>query len=209
MSLACAGVWVRYEEGGGPGPGAERSDLELRAGGAAGPAGRVGLRQIDAAAAVRGLNDARRGRVVLDGLATGDGGLRRTAAAQTGLVFQMAEMQLFADSAAEDVAFGPAQLGWPAGRGGRRGDGRLERVGLPRRPVRRARIPTRFRAANSAAWRSPGCCHAAAPAAPRRAIREPRSGHATRAAGHPAAAAGLGRGPRAGDPRRRRRVGAL
>ncbi len=44
----------------------------------------------------------------------------------------MAEMQLFADSAAEDVAFGPRQLGWDPADVDAAVTAALERVGLPR-----------------------------------------------------------------------------
>ena len=48
--------------------------------------------------------------MVLDGVAAGEDGYESTGV--IGIVFQMPEMQLFAMSAKEDVAFGPRQLGW-------------------------------------------------------------------------------------------------
>jgi energy-coupling factor transporter ATP-binding protein EcfA2 len=60
---------------------------------------------------IRGLDEPDAGDVLLDGSGPGDpsyGELRR----QVGLVFQTPELQLFAASAREDVAFGPRCLGW-------------------------------------------------------------------------------------------------
>ena len=50
---------------------------------------------------------------------------------QVGLVFQIPELQLFASSAREDVAFGPRRLGWSDGEVAAAVDEALELVGLP------------------------------------------------------------------------------
>ena len=50
---------------------------------------------------------------------------------QVGLVFQTPELQLFAASAREDVAFGPRRLGWPEADVAAAVDEALELVGLP------------------------------------------------------------------------------
>jgi energy-coupling factor transport system ATP-binding protein len=51
---------------------------------------------------------------------------------EVGLVFQIPELQLFAATAAQDVAFGPRQLGWPDETVEAAVDAALEMVGLPR-----------------------------------------------------------------------------
>ena len=59
--------------------------------------------------------------------APGYAGLQR----QVGLVFQTPELQLFAASAREDVAFGPRRLGWPEAEVAAAVDEAMELVGLP------------------------------------------------------------------------------
>jgi energy-coupling factor transporter ATP-binding protein EcfA2 len=66
---------------------------------------------------------------VLDGLRPGDDGYSH-ARRRTGLVFQTAELQLFAASAREDVAFGPRRLGWDEARVRDAVDEALDLVGL-------------------------------------------------------------------------------
>ena len=76
---------------------------------------------------VRGLDAPESGLVLLDGAgptAAGYVALQR----EVGLVFQAPELQLFASTARDDVAFGPRRLGWPEaagavgrGHGARRG----------------------------------------------------------------------------------------
>jgi cobalt/nickel transport system ATP-binding protein len=61
--------------------------------------------------AVRGLLRADAGQVMLDGILPGAAGYGATQR-QVGLVFQAAELQLFAPTAREDVAFGPRRLGF-------------------------------------------------------------------------------------------------
>ena len=69
--------------------------------------------------------------MVLDGVErredAGYAGLQR----EVGLVFQIPELQLFAASAREDVAFGPRRLGWPEEEVTAAVDEALELVGLP------------------------------------------------------------------------------
>jgi energy-coupling factor transport system ATP-binding protein len=79
---------------------------------------------------VRGLDDAERGTVLLDGQGPESDrydGLRR----QVGLVFQVPELQLFAATAREDVAFGPRRLGWPEADVAAAVEAALELVRLP------------------------------------------------------------------------------
>lgn len=70
------------------------------------------------------------GRVLVDGLDTGKRKHRRDIRTKVGLAFQYPETQLFANTIAEDVAFGPRNLGLGAGEVDRRVRGALERVGL-------------------------------------------------------------------------------
>jgi len=131
MSLSCAGVEFSYEEGGQAIPALTDATFDLRAGGSLALLGASGSGKSTLLQTVRGLNEPDRGVVELDGLgpaAPDYAGRRR----ETGLVFQMAEMQLFADSAAEDVAFGPRQLGWDQADVDAAVTAALERVGLPR-----------------------------------------------------------------------------
>lgn len=70
------------------------------------------------------------GRVLVDGMDTADRKLRRAIRTKVGLAFQYPETQLFANTVAEDVAFGPRNLGLPEGEVDRRVRGALARVGL-------------------------------------------------------------------------------
>ena len=79
---------------------------------------------------VKGLDAPQSGAVLLDGAGAGDSGcagLQR----EVGLVFQTPELQLFAASAREDVAFGPRRLGWTEEEVAAAVDEAFELVGLP------------------------------------------------------------------------------
>ena len=79
---------------------------------------------------VRGLDAPDDGAVLLDGAGSADAryaGLQR----EVGLVFQAPELQLFASTARDDVAFGPRRLEWPEGRVTSAVDAALQAVGLP------------------------------------------------------------------------------
>jgi energy-coupling factor transport system ATP-binding protein len=81
-----------------------------------------------------GLLQPTSGRVVVDGMEIGaqtpPGALRRLRR-RVGLLFQFPEAQLFAPSVAEDVAFGPRQLGLAAAEVEARVRWALEAVALP------------------------------------------------------------------------------
>lgn len=70
------------------------------------------------------------GRVLVDGLDTRERKLRRTVRTKVGLAFQYPETQLFANTVAEDVAFGPRNLGLSDDEINRRVQEALEHVGL-------------------------------------------------------------------------------
>ena len=69
-----------------------------------------------------------KGRVTVDGMDTAQRSLRRRIRERVGLVFQYPESQLFATTVAEDVAFGPKNLGLSADEVERRCRRALERV---------------------------------------------------------------------------------
>lgn len=71
-----------------------------------------------------------RGRVLVDGMDTAARKTRRDIRAKVGLAFQYPETQLFASTVAEDVAFGPRNLGLGRHEVDRRVRRALERVGL-------------------------------------------------------------------------------
>lgn len=71
-----------------------------------------------------------RGRVTVDGMDTAQRSLRRSIRERVGLVFQYPESQLFATMVAEDVAFGPKNLGLSDDEVERRCRRALERVGF-------------------------------------------------------------------------------
>ena len=70
------------------------------------------------------------GRVLVDGMDTRERKLRRKVRTTVGLAFQYPETQLFANTVAEDVAFGPRNLDLPDDEVDRRVREALERVGL-------------------------------------------------------------------------------
>lgn len=70
------------------------------------------------------------GRVLVDGMDTAERSLRRDVRTKVGLAFQYPETQLFANTVAEDVAFGPRNLGLSDDEVDRRVHAALERVGM-------------------------------------------------------------------------------
>ena len=70
------------------------------------------------------------GRVLVDGMDTRERKLRRKVRTTVGLAFQYPETQLFANTVAEDVAFGPRNLGLSDDEVDRRVREALERVGM-------------------------------------------------------------------------------
>ena len=70
------------------------------------------------------------GRVLVDGMDTRERKLRRRVRTTVGLAFQYPESQLFANTVAEDLAFGPRNLDLPDDEVDRRVREALERVGM-------------------------------------------------------------------------------
>src|SRR5438105_337693 len=77
-----------------------------------------------------GVLPGRPGEAVVAGLDPADPAQRKKLPAAVGVVFQNPDDQLFSPSVADDVAFGPPNLGVPADEGRQRTDDALERVRL-------------------------------------------------------------------------------
>jgi len=130
MRLSCRGLTVAYEEAGRPIPALSDVGFDVAPGASVALLGSTGAGKSTLLQTLKGLLEPEGGDVVLDGLAATDEGfvaLRR----EVGLVFQRPELQLFAGSAREDVAFGPRRLGWAADEVAAAVDAALELVGLP------------------------------------------------------------------------------
>lgn len=89
---------------------------------------------------MNGLLKPTSGRVLVDDIDLGQRGVSLKAVRQkVGLVFQYPEQQLFGEAIFEDIAFGPRNLGLPAGEVEARVARAMERVGLA--PSFRERTP--------------------------------------------------------------------
>jgi len=130
MSLACEAVAFSYEEAREKLTALRDVTFSVPAGGSLALLGASGAGKSTLLQVVKGLDEVESGAVLLDGLAPGHSGYA-LARRQTGLVFQSAELQLFAASAREDVAFGPRRLGWDEARVAEAVDEALDLVGLP------------------------------------------------------------------------------
>lgn len=130
IGLSCRSVSFSYEEGGAQLPALREVSFELPAGGSLALLGASGAGKTTLLQVLRGLDRADGGAVLLDGV-------EPAAAAyadlqhQVGLVFQQAELQLFAATAREDVAFGPRHLGWGEADVTNAVEEALELAGLP------------------------------------------------------------------------------
>jgi len=130
MSLTCGGVSFSYEEARAAIPALRDVSFELRAGGSLALMGASGSGKSTLLQVIRGLDAPESGAVLLDAAGPVDAGyavLQR----EVGLVFQAPELQLFAATARDDVAFGPRRLGWPEAQVGAAVDTALDVVGLP------------------------------------------------------------------------------
>lgn len=76
--------------------------------------------------------------------------------AKVGVVFQYPERQLFAETVAQDVAFGPHNLGLPQDEVDRRVESSLSRVGLDLSTVG-DKSPFELSAVSNGVWHSPAC----------------------------------------------------
>jgi energy-coupling factor transporter ATP-binding protein EcfA2 len=130
MGLACRDVDFSYEEARAPIPALRGVGFELAAGNSLALLGASGSGKSTLLQVIKGLDPPEAGEILLDGRMAGAGDyveLQR----QVGLVFQTPELQLFAASAREDVAFGPRRLGWAETEVAAAVDEAMELVGLP------------------------------------------------------------------------------
>ncbi len=130
MVLTCRDVSFSYEEARAPIPALRDVSFELGGGGSLALMGASGSGKSTLLQVVRGLDAPETGAVLLDGAGLADaryGALQR----EVGLVFQAPELQLFASTARDDVAFGPRRLGWPEEQVTPAVDDALDLVGLP------------------------------------------------------------------------------
>ena len=128
--IACEGLSFSYDEGATTVAALRAVDLRLPSGASMAVLGPTGSGKSTLLQLLRGLLVPDAGRVLLDGLAAGQPG-HEERERRIGLVFQMPEMQLFAASCHEDVAFGPRQLGWPEAEVAAATARALAAVGLP------------------------------------------------------------------------------
>ncbi len=130
MSLACHGVSFSYREADTAIAALRAVTFTVGAGGSLALLGASGSGKSTLLQVIRGLDPPEAGTVTLDGAGLGDPGYEASRR-RVGLVFQTPELQLFAASAREDVAFGPLRLGWAEDDVQAAVDEALELVGLP------------------------------------------------------------------------------
>ncbi len=130
LSVRCRELTFSYEEGRDPVPALSGVSFDLEPGCATALLGPSGAGKSTLLGLLKGLDEPGEGKVWLDGRGPEDRStvdLRR----RIGLVFQRPELQLFASTARDDVAFGPRQLGWDASVVAEAADLALELVDLP------------------------------------------------------------------------------
>jgi len=128
MPLVFEDVSFAYEEGR---PVVEGMNLTIEDGAFLGLIGHTGSGKSTLTQLMNALLVPTAGRVLVNGLDTAEKKNRRQIRTQVGLVFQYPEQQLFANTIAEDVAFGPRNLGLSDSEVERRSRSALERLGLP------------------------------------------------------------------------------
>jgi len=130
MTLVCRGLDFSYEEGDVSIPALRDVGFDLGAGRSLALLGASGSGKSTLLQVIKGLDAPEAGKVLLDGAGPGDVAGRELRR-QIGLVFQTPELQLFASSAREDVAFGPRRLRWSAATVTAAVDEALQLVNLP------------------------------------------------------------------------------
>lgn len=106
-------------------------DLTVEAGEFLGLIGHTGSGKSTLVQLMGGLLQPTAGRVLVEGLDMGDKKQRAQARRHVGLVFQYPEYQLFEETVARDVAYGPRNMGLGEEEIQRRVDTALGLVGLP------------------------------------------------------------------------------
>jgi energy-coupling factor transport system ATP-binding protein len=127
--VSVRGVSFAYARGASPV--LDGIDLEVHAGEVVGIAGQNGSGKSTLAKLVNGLLRPTGGAVVVDGIATA-GHSARTLAAHVGYAFQDPGHQLFARTVADELAFGPRNLGLPEAEVDARVADAARRLGLER-----------------------------------------------------------------------------
>jgi energy-coupling factor transport system ATP-binding protein len=111
LAVRCEGISFGYRDATGQVPALADVAFSLPAGSSTALLGPSGAGKSTLLLLLRGLLSADAGSVLLDGVAPGEPAYREVQR-RVGLVFQRPEVQLFASSVREDVAFGPRQLEW-------------------------------------------------------------------------------------------------
>ena len=111
MPLAFERVTYRYGDGGAPA--LDDVNLVIEDGSFTCIAGHTGSGKSTLAEHLNATRLPSSGRVVVDGIDTADKSRRRELRRLVGHAMQYPEYQLFAETVADDVAFGPRNLGWP------------------------------------------------------------------------------------------------
>jgi energy-coupling factor transporter ATP-binding protein EcfA2 len=130
MAVSCEAVSFSYTEGTTAMPALRDVHFALAPGGSLALLGPSGAGKSTLLQVMRGLLRAEAGQVLLDGLGP-SGAAYPELQRRVGIVFQSAELQLFASSAREDVAFGPRRLGWGDADVAAAVGAALDLVGLP------------------------------------------------------------------------------
>jgi energy-coupling factor transporter ATP-binding protein EcfA2 len=128
--LSCRELSFTYDEGVSVVEALRSVDLAVAAGARVALLGPTGSGKSTLLQLLRGLLAPDGGEVLLDGLTRREPGYEALQR-RIGLVFQMPELQLFAATCRDDVAFGPRQLGWTGGEVAEAVERALQAVGLP------------------------------------------------------------------------------
>ena len=126
--IVCETVTYRYRDT--PAPALVDVDLTVPDGDRLGIVGVTGSGKSTLVQLFNGLLRATAGRVMVDGEDVADRRVARRLRRRVALVFQYPEQQFFAETVLADVAFGPRQLGVPAGRATAQAEQALAAVGL-------------------------------------------------------------------------------
>ena len=137
MSIAFEGVSFSYEGAGGR-PVLSNVSLSVADGEFLGIAGHTGSGKSTLIQHMNGILRPTAGRVIACGVDLADKKAAASVRGRIGVVFQYPEHQLFAATVADDVAFGPRNLGVPADEVDRRVERALSCVGLDPSRVRDA-----------------------------------------------------------------------
>lgn len=130
MPVIFEGVTYSYDVHSQRPPALDKVDLTINDGEFVALIGHTGSGKSTLAAHINALKLPTSGRVLVDGLDTAGKKLRRGIRQMVGYVMQYPEYQLFAETVAEDVAFGPRNMNLDAAEVDRRVRSSLEQVGL-------------------------------------------------------------------------------